>query len=126
MLVLTRKQNEKIRIGNDVTVTVVRTKGKTVRLGIEAPEHLRVLRGEIVFDLDDDVPEQRDHNPRSAAAETMQPTNRVAACAQAATEGAWTSDERRQKHPRDARRGWQNDPAPEGPLRSMVKSRATH
>jgi carbon storage regulator len=47
MLVLTRKQGEKIRIGDDVVITVVRTKGKTVRLGIQAPAHVPVLRGEI-------------------------------------------------------------------------------
>ena len=47
MLVLTRKQNEKIQIGDGITITVVRTKGKTVRLGIQAPPSMRVLRGEI-------------------------------------------------------------------------------
>lgn len=51
MLVLTRKQNEKIRIGNEVTITVLRTKGKGVRLGIEAPAHINILRGELVFEL---------------------------------------------------------------------------
>jgi carbon storage regulator len=47
MLVLTRKQGERIQIGDDVTITVVRTKGKSVRLGIVAPSHVPVLRGEI-------------------------------------------------------------------------------
>lgn len=47
MLVLTRKQGEKIRIGDDIVITVVRTKGKAVRLGIQAPAHVPVLRGEI-------------------------------------------------------------------------------
>ncbi len=51
MLVLTRKQNEKIRIGNEIVVTVLRTKGKGVRLGIEAPAHINVLRGELVSEL---------------------------------------------------------------------------
>ena len=51
MLVLTRKQNEKIRIGDEITITVLRTKGKGVRLGIEAPAHVNVLRGELVFEL---------------------------------------------------------------------------
>jgi carbon storage regulator len=49
MLVLTRKQGEKIRIGDDVVITVVRTKGKAVRLGIQAPAHVPVLRGEIAL-----------------------------------------------------------------------------
>ena len=50
MLVLTRKLNEKIRIGDNITVTVLRMKGKSVRLGIEAPDSVAVLRGELVFD----------------------------------------------------------------------------
>lgn len=53
MLVLTRKQNEKIQIGEHITITVIRTKGKTVRLGIEAPANMSVLRGELVFDADE-------------------------------------------------------------------------
>ena len=54
MLVLTRKQNEKIRLGDNITITVVRMKGKSVRLGIEAPNNVNVLRGELVFDATDD------------------------------------------------------------------------
>ncbi len=50
MLVLTRKQNEKIRIGDNITITVIRTKGKAVRLGIDAPKNINVLRGELLFD----------------------------------------------------------------------------
>jgi len=48
MLVLTRKQNEKIRIGENITITVIRMKGKGVRLGIEAPKNVNVLRGELL------------------------------------------------------------------------------
>ena len=47
MLVLTRKSQEKIHIGDHVTITVVRIKGNTVRVGIEAPHDVRVIRGEI-------------------------------------------------------------------------------
>ena len=50
MLVLTRKYQEKIRIGNDITITVLRTKGKAVRLGIEAPSNVPVIRGELKFE----------------------------------------------------------------------------
>ena len=48
MLVLSRKQSESIHIGDDIVVTVVRTKGKAVRIGIQAPGHISVLRGELV------------------------------------------------------------------------------
>ena len=53
MLVLTRKLNEKVRIGDSITVTVLRMKGKAVRLGIEAPHDVNVLRGELAFELSD-------------------------------------------------------------------------
>jgi carbon storage regulator len=49
MLVLTRKYQEKIRIGNNITITVLRMKGKAVRLGIEAPAEVPVIRGELSF-----------------------------------------------------------------------------
>lgn len=49
MLVLTRKRFETIRIGEDITVSVVQTGRGRVKLGIEAPSHLRVLRGELGF-----------------------------------------------------------------------------
>ena len=57
MLVLSRKQQEKIRIGNDIVITVLRMKGKAVRLGIEAPGEVPVLRGELVFDQTADAGE---------------------------------------------------------------------
>jgi len=50
MLVLSRKQNERIRVGEAVVVTVVRVSGDKVRIGIEAPPHVRVLREEIEVD----------------------------------------------------------------------------
>src|SRR4051794_13136366 len=50
MLVLTRKYQEKIRIGDNITITVLRTKGKAVRLGIEAPTDVPVIRGELSFE----------------------------------------------------------------------------
>ena len=47
MLVLSRKQNERIRVGESVMVTVVRVNGDKVRIGIEAPSEMRVLRDEL-------------------------------------------------------------------------------
>ena len=47
MLVLSRKLQEKIRIGKHITITIVRIQGNTVRVGIEAPEDVRVVRGEL-------------------------------------------------------------------------------
>jgi carbon storage regulator CsrA len=47
MLVLTRKVSEQIKIGNDIVITVLRVKGQSVRIGIEAPRGVRVLRAEL-------------------------------------------------------------------------------
>ena len=47
MLVLSRKQQQQIKIGDAITVTIVRVKGNTVRVGIEAPRDLRVIRAEL-------------------------------------------------------------------------------
>ncbi|MGC4002017.1 MAG: carbon storage regulator [Pirellulales bacterium] len=47
MLVLSRKECEKIRLGDNITITVVRVAGDKVRLGIEAPSDVLVLRKEL-------------------------------------------------------------------------------
>ncbi|MGB7347700.1 MAG: carbon storage regulator [Pirellulaceae bacterium] len=47
MLVLTRKLNEEILIGDNVKVTLIRVRGNTVRIGIEAPKEVRIVRGEL-------------------------------------------------------------------------------
>lgn len=47
MLVLTRKRSEMIQIGDNITVKVIRTGRGSVKIGIEAPDHVRVLRAEL-------------------------------------------------------------------------------
>ena len=47
MLVLSRQKNEKIRISDDITVTVVEIRGDKVRLGIDAPQTVAVHRQEV-------------------------------------------------------------------------------
>jgi len=47
MLVLTRRKGQQILVGDDIVVTVVETKGRTIRIGIEAPKSVHVLRAEI-------------------------------------------------------------------------------
>ncbi len=61
MLVLSRKQQETIRIGDQITITIVKLHGNRVRLGIDAPKNIEVLRGEIAFEM----PEQSQLNSRS-------------------------------------------------------------
>ena len=48
MLVLTRKLMEKLYIGDNVCVTVVRLEGGQVRLGIDAPREVSVVRAELL------------------------------------------------------------------------------
>jgi carbon storage regulator len=50
MLVLSRKQGEQIVIGNDILVTVVECSGNRIKVGIEAPRWVRVVRSEIEGD----------------------------------------------------------------------------
>lgn len=60
MLVLTRKTQEQIHIGDNITISILKLKGNTVRIGIEAPRDIRVLRGELpnlAESLDIEMPE---------------------------------------------------------------------
>lgn len=59
MLVLTRKTDEQILIGNDIKITLIRVRGNSVRIGIDAPRDVRIVRGELeVFDSKSDAVEE--------------------------------------------------------------------
>ena len=90
MLVLTRKYQEKIRIGDNITITVLRTKGKAVRLGIEAPANVPVVRGELRFES------EVDEEPAIAAGGPAgtQTAARGQRTRQVAAESAWTTRSR--------------------------------
>jgi len=47
MLVLSRKESERIRLGENIVITIVRLSGDKVRIGIEAPSDVLVLRDEL-------------------------------------------------------------------------------
>lgn len=47
MLILTRRQGEELKIGDNVTVTVLGVKGNQVRIGVEAPREVSVHRSEV-------------------------------------------------------------------------------
>lgn len=47
MLVLSRKIGEQLQIGDDITVKVLKIRGGRIRLGIDAPEGIRITRGEL-------------------------------------------------------------------------------
>jgi carbon storage regulator len=47
MLVLSRKVGEQIKIGKDIVVDVLKIEGNTIRIGIEAPKDVTILRMEV-------------------------------------------------------------------------------
>ena len=49
MLILSRKVNEKVVIGDDITISIIEVRGDQVRIGIDAPKKIKVFRQE-VFD----------------------------------------------------------------------------
>jgi carbon storage regulator len=51
MLVLTRKRNESIVIGDDIEVSVLSVSGEKVRIGIEAPRDVPVFRKELYIEI---------------------------------------------------------------------------
>ena len=51
MLVLSRKINETIKIGDDIEIRILEVNGDTVRIGIEAPKSIDILRGELVLSI---------------------------------------------------------------------------
>jgi len=52
MLVISRKKDETISIGDDITIVIIDVRGDKVRLGIDAPRHVTVHRGEIKERID--------------------------------------------------------------------------
>lgn len=55
MLVLNRKENEEIQIGNNIVVKVISTTEGTVKLGIEAPKEMPILRAELYQNIKNNV-----------------------------------------------------------------------
>ncbi|MFK7768352.1 MAG: carbon storage regulator [Mariniblastus sp.] len=65
MLVLSRKESEKIMLGDSIVLTIVRVSGDRVRLGIEAPSDMLILRKEL--DPSEPKPSQEDRVQKKAA-----------------------------------------------------------
>ena len=54
MLVLTRKSNQSIMIGDDIEVSVLSIMGEKVRIGIQAPRDIPVFRKEVYLEIQDE------------------------------------------------------------------------
>ncbi len=71
MLVLSRKQGEKIKIGEHITITVLGVRGGVVKLGIDAPPHVRILRGELADWVGSDWKQTDEEQPRRPVDEAL-------------------------------------------------------
>jgi carbon storage regulator len=60
MLVLTRKSNQSIMIGDEIEVSVLAIMGEKVRIGIEAPRSIPVFRKEVYLEIQQDQPREED------------------------------------------------------------------
>jgi carbon storage regulator len=60
VLVLTRKSNQSIMIGDDIEITVLAVMGEKVRIGIEAPRSIPVFRREVYVEIQEDQDDAAD------------------------------------------------------------------
>ena len=51
MLILSRKTNQKIRVGDSIEITVIEVRGDQVKIGVEAPRSVKVFREEIYDEI---------------------------------------------------------------------------
>jgi carbon storage regulator len=63
MLVLSRKIHERLLLDGDIRISVLRIRGNQVRLGIEAPDRVTVLREELTLPVDRRPDESAGHAP---------------------------------------------------------------
>ena len=80
MLVITRKEAELVQIGDNIIVKVIQTGRGSIKIGIEVPAHVRILRGEMSAELAALLPGQPLHEQTRRASRTPQ---REVACSEA-------------------------------------------
>ena len=71
MLVLTRKSNQSIMIGDDIEVSVLAIMGEKVRIGIEAPRSIPVFRKEVYLEIRQDTSPEHTRKEVAAALEKL-------------------------------------------------------
>jgi carbon storage regulator len=64
MLILSRRESERVYLGDDIVLTIVRVNGDKVRIGVEAPSNVKILRTELEIaanksEVVDGAPESR-------------------------------------------------------------------
>lgn len=79
MLILSRREKQRIKLGNDIIVTIIRVSGDKVRVGIEAPSDLVVLRDELeVFSPEERTQRQQRSDTASIATDAPAPVVKIA------------------------------------------------
>ena len=71
MLVLTRKSNQSIMIGDEIEVSVLAIMGEKVRIGIEAPRSIPVFRKEVYLEIQQDKPREEDRKEVNEALDKL-------------------------------------------------------
>lgn len=66
MLILSRKVDEKIQIGNDILIQVISVSGDQVKIGVDAPKNVKVFRQEVFDDI------QRQNKEAAAGSVTLE------------------------------------------------------
>ena len=77
MLVLTRKKEEKLIIGDNITLTILKIKGNSVQIGVEAPRHVRVLRSELTAEIESANDGEDPQVPAKRSARRVDGANRL-------------------------------------------------
>lgn len=65
MLVLSRKKTQRLKLGDDIVVTVIDVSGEKVRLGIDAPREVTILREELELRDEAKIPKKKPRSARS-------------------------------------------------------------
>ena len=74
MLVLTRKTNQSIMIGDDIEISVLAVMGEKVRIGIEAPRSVPVFRKEVYIEIQEDSDDTDDQDSTDLGLERLRDT----------------------------------------------------
>ena len=74
MLVLTRKTNQSIMIGDDIEISVLAVMGEKVRIGIEAPRSVPVFRKEVYIEIQEDSDDTDDQDDADLSLERLRDT----------------------------------------------------
>jgi carbon storage regulator len=72
MLVLTRKANQSIMIGDEIEVSVLAIMGEKVRIGIEAPRSVPVFRKEVYLEIQQEKAAAGEHSDRAEVNEALE------------------------------------------------------